>query len=240
MRTNKRFKTMSLLLIIVFIILGGIQIGQMMVTQKQVKQYNTPKSDEQQTISDNAYKEFNKTLNKVKTIRVEKHFISWGDKWTVYAKDKEVGTIQGRALYIIGDVYMLFNNKGEMIAAEEENWNFRLRDNSASFFNNKKEQVGLLKQKWSWFLYDFEIWRGNKVVGTVNEKFNFTLSVDIKNAATGIVEWHVRKKLLSFSAVLEIEKKDQKDISGLEAIWTTVIMNEMSEHDSKKSSQNNN
>lgn len=244
MRTSTKFKTMSLLFVTVFVILGviagGLQFGQMMVTREQVKHYNTPKSDKELAVSDNVYKEFNETLNKAKEIKVKKQLISWGDKWTVYADDKEVGTIQGRALYLIGDVYVLSNNKGQMIAAEEENWNFGLQDNSASFFNNNKEKVGLLKQNWSWFLYDFEIWQGNKVVGRVQEKFNWTLTVDIKNAETNEIEWHVNKKLLSFGSELTIEKKNQKDISGLEAVWTTVIMNEMSEHDSKKSSHNNN
>lgn len=244
MRTSTKFKTMSLLFVAVFVILGviagGLQFGQMMVTREQVKHYNTPKSDKELTVSDNAYNEFNETLNNAKEIKVKKQLISWGDKWTVYADDKEIGTIQGRALYMIGDVYVLSDNKGQMIAAEEENWNFGLQDNSASFFNNKKENVGLLKQNWSWFLYDFEILRGSKVVGRVQEKFNWTLSIDIKNAETNEIEWHVSKKLLSLGSELTIEKKDQKDISGLEAVWTTVIMNEMSEHDSNKSSKNDN
>ena len=244
MRTSRRFKTMSLLFVAVFVILGviagGLQFGQMMVTREQVKHYNTPKSDKELTVSDNAYKEFNEILNKAKEIKVKKQLISWGDKWTVYADGEEIGIIQGRALYLIGDVYVLSNNKGQMIAAEEENWNFGLQDNSTTFFNNNKEQVGLLQQSWSWFLYDFEIWQGNKVVGKVQEKFNWTLSIDIKNAETNDIEWHVTKKLLSLGSELTIEKKNQKDISGLEAVWTTVIMNEMSEHDSKKSSHNNN
>lgn len=244
MRTSRRFKTMSLLFVTVFVILGviagGIQIGQMIVTREQVKHYNTPKTTDEQTVSDNAYKEFNEILNKAKEIKVKKQLISWGDKWTVYANGEEIGTIQGRALYLIGDVYVLSNNKGQMIAAEEENWNFGLQDNSATFFNNKKEQVGLLQQNWSWFLYDFEILRGSKVVGKVQEKFNWTLSIDIKNAETNDVEWHVSKKLLSLGSELTIEKKNQKDISGLEAVWTTVIVNEMSEHDSSKSSKNDN
>lgn len=244
MRTSRRFKTMSLLFVAVFVILGviagGLQFGQMMVTREQVKHYNTPKSDKELTVSDNAYEEFNETLDNAKEIKVKKQLISWGDKWTVYADDKEIGTIQGLALYMIGDVYVLSNNKGQMIAAEEENWNFGLQDNSATFFNNKKEQVGLLQQNWSWFLYDFEILRGSKVVGKVQEKFNWTLTVDIKNAEINEIEWHVSKKLLSLGSELTIEKKNQKDISGLEAVWTTVIVNEMSEHDSNKSSKNDN
>lgn len=79
-----------------------------------------------------------------------------------------------------------------------------------------------------------DIYRGSTQVGKSEQQFGLSLNTDIKNA-DGSVSWHMNKAMFSFGADLTITRKsagnsnDESSVSGMEALWTSLAMNEIHE-----------
>lgn len=156
-----------------------------------------------------------------------------GDTWTIYADDKEVGTVQGLAFHMSGDVYALSSPDGNLVGAETENP--QLFGNKATIYNWNNKEIGHLQTEFGSLMTKIDIYRGSAQVGKSEQKFGISLNTDIKNA-DGSVAWHMDKAMFSFGADLAITRKSTADntdsdssVSGMEALWTSLAMNEIHE-----------
>lgn len=172
------------------------------------------------------------TLNKAQTIKIKKSVISFGDEWTVYADGVEVGTIKGKPIYMLGDTYSLFSTKGNLVGSEGEE--YRVINHQAKVYDYNNQLTGMIDQQiFSWMLtlkiYDNTM----KHVGSLDQNFSFAgLDADIKGA-NGAAQWHMHKAILSWGADLTIDRKsDDPTVTGLDAIWASVITNEIKESQS--------
>lgn len=215
----------------VSILVGVLLIGTMSACGSTVPKLAEPSTnveDSQSVIT---------TLTKAETIKVKKEVISFGDKWTVYADDVETATIEGQAIPLLGDTYNMFTLDGNLVGSEVEKV-FKVLP-GAEFYDYQNELQGSLQQELTFLfqkftLYDVE----DNVLVTAEQKFDFTLNFDIMSTSDE-VQYKVKKAFLSWGDTLEIEKvaKDPT-ISGVNAVWFTVIANELNNSSNDESSKN--
>lgn len=164
-----------------------------------------------------------------------------GDTWTIYADGKEVGTVQGLAFHVSGDVYALSSPDGNLVGAETENP--QLFGNKATIYDWNNKEIGHLQTEFGSLMTKIDIYRGSNQVGKSEQQFGLTLNTDIKDA-DGSVSWHMDKAAFSFGADLTITRKSTADntdsdssVSGMDALWTSLAMNEIHEARANNSSR---
>lgn len=173
-------------------------------------------------------------LDRAQTIEVKKEAISWGDSWTVIADGQQVATIEGKPIYMLGDTYSMFSNKGNLVGSEGEE--YRMVTSAAKVYDWNNQYTGEVRQNLTFLLAKFDIYDAKmQRVASAEEKFNISLTSDIKDNSGNVV-WHVHKDVVSWGDTLKIERRSSSDIPAINAVWTTVIMNEvMDSHDSSSS-----
>lgn len=162
-------------------------------------------------------------LNSASTIKAKKSLFSIGDKWTIVADNEEIGIVKGEPVYLIGDTYSFYTNNGFLVERESEN--LKVATSSADIYSNEDEKVGHIKQSIVSFLMTFKLYRDDELDVVAKQKMGITLNVDIKDSEENI-GYKARKKAISTSAELILQKKDG-DVSGLDALWMVLIMNEV-------------
>lgn len=88
----------------------------------------------------NKYKDVEDTLNKLNnasTIKAKESLFSIGDKWTIFVYDEEIGVIQGKFVYLIGNTYSFYINNGSLVERE----NVKIAKIFADIYSNKEVDI---------------------------------------------------------------------------------------------------
>jgi uncharacterized protein YxjI len=174
-------------------------------------------------------------LEKAQVIKLKKAMFNLGgDYWTVTADDKEVAIIKGQAFKLIGDTYSMYSTAGNFVGAEGEQ--LRLLHHSAQMYDLNGNKSGVIKEQFNFPLTSFEFTdAAGKKIGKMDQDFALTTSGTAKDT-NGADAWSFSKSFFSLGAELTMTRKSQSKIPAMTAIWTAVIMNEISESSSSDSS----
>lgn len=177
-------------------------------------------------------------LNDADKINVNKSLVSLGDNWSVKVGDNEVATVKGQFIAVLGDTYSMYSPNENLVASEAEQVVVGLP--AATMYDYNNEEQGVIKQNLSPFMQKYTIQNAaGETVGTAEQQFSLGLKFDIKDAS-GETEYTVSKAMISWGASLDIEKKvDQADVSAEQALWITMMANELNEEKSNDSSNSN-
>jgi uncharacterized protein YxjI len=175
------------------------------------------------------------TLNEAESINLNKSVISWGDHWDVTADQEQAAELKGQAVAVLGDTYSMYSNDGNLVASEAEKVVTLLPSATTYDYNNAER--GSIEQNFSPILNTYKIKdvKGN-TIGTAEQNLSLTLNFDIKNA-DGEVEYTVKKAMVSWGSSLDIERQvENPEVDAQDAIWISVIANELASSSSSKSS----
>lgn len=172
-------------------------------------------------------------INNADTIQAKKAVFSFGDSWDIYADGVKVGYVKGVPLYLIGDTYSLFSVNDNLVGSESEN--FKVINNTANVYDYNNNQTGYISQEVISLLYKFKIYEDDVHVGTAEQNFSIRLDADIKDADDNI-EWHISRAIMSLGADVTITRNDSDDVSGMNAMWISLILNEI--YEARSSSSN--
>lgn len=165
-------------------------------------------------------------INSATEIRAKKKKISIGDHWDIYADGEQVGVVKGQFVYLIGDVYSLISMDGNLVASESEN--FKVVNSTAKIYDYNNEQTGSVRQEIFALLSKFEVIENEVVVATSQQKFSLNFTADVKDS-NGEVEWKVSRDFISFGANVNITREAGDDVTGMNALWLSLVMNEVYE-----------
>jgi hypothetical protein len=176
-------------------------------------------------------------LENAKVITLKKSFITFGgDSWSVNADGKEVATIKGQAFYLIGDTYSMYSTAGNFVGAEGEK--YRLLNHAAQMYDFNGKESGVIKESFNFPFnsFDFTDAAGRKN-GSMSQDLSLVFSGTAKDAR-GVEAWKFSKTPFSIGAELTVKREQKSNIPAMTAVWTAVIMNEISEakNDSSSSS----
>lgn len=171
------------------------------------------------------------TINNAKEIRATKSWFTWGDEWTIYANGNEVGKVKGKTWPVLGDTYSLYTTKGNLVGSESENP--QIISHKAGIYDWNNQETGHLDAEILTFLAKVQVYHGDTKVGVSQQKFGLTFNTDIKdnNDVTG---WKMNRAFFSFTSDLTITKKADTEVTGMDALWVSLMMSEI--HDAKSSS----
>lgn len=168
-----------------------------------------------------------KTLNTAQTIQLKKHVFALGDEWDVYADGSQVGYIKGAFVYVIGDTYSLFSNEGNLVASEGEQ--YRVINRSAALYDYNNVQTGHIDQEIFTLLMKLHAYdNSDNLQVSFEQKLTLGLGGNILNGE-GEPVYTMSKKLISFGADISLERQDAADDDAMNAIWVSVIANEILE-----------
>lgn len=174
-------------------------------------------------------------LNAADVITAKKHVFSFGDKWDIYADGTQVGYVSGEVIPTLGDSYILYSNSGNVVAAEDENV-FTVF-NRATTYDMHLREIGEIRGELSLFLMKMRIVRNGEIVGRAEQRFAIGLSAEIVNA-NGEAAWTARRRLISFGDEIALTGMGAKgDVDAVDALWTALIMNEISNARGKSNSK---
>lgn len=174
-------------------------------------------------------------LENAQVITLKKSIVTiGGDSWSVRVDDKEVATIKGQAFKLIGDTYSMYSTSGNFVGAEAEN--LQLVTHSAQMYDFNGNKTGVIAQQFSYPFTNFDFTDAqNLKVGSMSQNLSMTLAGTAKDSH-GSDAWKFSKEFFSLGATLKMERQKKTDLSAMTAIWTAVIMNEISEGSSSDSS----
>lgn len=165
-------------------------------------------------------------LSQADRIILKKAVFSFGDHWDVVVDGKTIAIIRGEAIHLIGDTYSMYTASGNLMGREGEE--FRIINHRAKVYDEYNHLSGYIdEQIFSW-LYTFNIKDAQgRTKGTLRQDFALTLSGSIKDTLNNDA-WTFNKELFSFGAELTLDKKQKNPpVSSMEAIWVSVIVNEI-------------
>lgn len=181
-------------------------------------------------------------INSAQEIRAERHVFNWGAKWTVYADGQEVGTVQGKNIPVIGDVYSLRTNKGNLVGSESED-TLLLASHKTGMYDWNNGEIGHLDRIFEFVFMKVGIYHGTEEAGTsvkagsASQELALTLSTTITDTA-GNEEWRAERVLYSLVPKITIERASDSDtsVTGMDALWTSLTMSEITEryHNARK------
>ena len=177
-------------------------------------------------------------LEYAKTIKLDKAGFSLGDKWSVKADGEDVATIEGKTLYMIGDVYELSDMGGNLLGYEAEQ--ARAFTHGADLYDAEKHNAGEIETELFSWGYHFQLKdeHGTEVGGAKQKLLAWTLNMDLTGRDEDDVEWKMEKAAFSWgdSITLTKVKDGDTDLSAVNAIWLSVIANEIDSSSSSSSS----
>ncbi len=126
---------------------------------------------------------------------------------------------------MIGDTYSLVTSAGNFMGAEAEQ--YRVINSSAELYDYNVEPAGSIEQKYSFFLYNFELKNADgELVGTMEQNFSFGFNADIKNPDS-TVAYTISRDFISFGDKVTLTAVDPQNVPVIQAIWMSVIANEI-------------
>jgi uncharacterized protein YxjI len=179
------------------------------------------------------------TLDSSDSIELKKSAISIGDNWTVKAGGSEISSVKGQAIAVLGDTYSMFTPEGNLVGSEAEKTATVMQ--AATMYDYDNNERGSIDRNITPILQKYTIKDGKgNVVGTAEQKFSIGMKFDVKDA-NGEVEYTVSKALVSIGDSVSIEKKVEKaDVQAQDAIWVSLMANEINAAQDEKNNSNNN
>lgn len=178
------------------------------------------------------------TLRFAEKIELKKAAVSLNDVYSVTADGVKLGEIRGQYIYILGDTYSFFSEKGNLVASEGEG--YRVVTAEAKIFDFNNEPTGKIKENISWPLTNWSIYNvEDKLIG--NAQQNLSLSLDFTvNDETGNPQYKINKNMFSlFGAELSITRiANEATVPAMDAVWLAAITNEIAEAQDAKNSEN--
>lgn len=173
------------------------------------------------------------TLDEAKEINLKKEVFSIGDSWDVQADGEDIAEMKGQAIPVLGDTYTMYSTDGNVVGSEAQKIAQVMR--GATLYDYNNEERGEIEQNLSLMLSKYTITDSTgKTIGTAEQKLSMTLNFDIKNS-DGDVEYKVSKAAFSWGASLDVERQvDSPEVSAQDAVWLTVIANEVEEAQNDK------
>lgn len=221
-KPKKKFISTSLTRGISAFVGGAILVGSLTGCGVTVAELPDPSADQGDS------KSVVQTLDDAEKINVHKSVFTLGDHWNVSADGQGVGELKGQTIPVLGDTYSMYSKDGNVVGSEAEQ-TLQALHGATTYDQNNKER-GVIDQNLSLIISNYTIRdaKGN-IVGTAQQNLNMTLNFDIKNA-DGKVEYKVSKAMFSWGASLDIERQvSNPDVSAQDAVWISVIANEVSE-----------
>lgn len=178
------------------------------------------------------------TLRFAEKIELKKAAVSVNDVYSVTADGVKLGEIRGQYIYILGDTYSFFSEKGNLVASEGEG--YRVVTAEAKLFDFNNEPTGKIKENISWPLTNWSIYNvEDKLIGKAQQ--NLSLSLDFTvNDETGNPQYKINKNMFSlFGAELSITRiANEATVPAMDAVWLAAITNEIAEAQDAKNSEN--
>lgn len=180
-----------------------------------------------------------KKLDAAHIIKLDKAAFSLKDKWSVEADGEDVATIEGKTLYLIGDVYVLRDMSGNLLGYEAEQ--ARAIAHGSDLYDSEKRRAGEIEtEPLSWgYHFHVEDEHGAEIGVAKQKLLAWTLSMDLTGRDEDDVEWKMEKAAISWGDSLTLTKvgEDDGDLGAVNAIWLSVIANEISSSHSSSSSR---
>lgn len=167
-------------------------------------------------------------LEKAKVITLKKSLITLGgDSWSVTADGKEIATIKGQAFYLIGDTYSMYSTAGNFVGAEGEK--YRLLNHSAQMYDFNGSESGVITEE---FNFPFNTFNFTDAAGRKTGSMRQEIALNFAGTAKdirGVDAWSFSKAPFSIGAELTVKREQETIVPAMTAIWTAVIMNEITE-----------
>lgn len=177
-------------------------------------------------------------LEDAKIIKLDKAVFSLNDEWSVEADGEDVATIEGKTLYLIGDVYVMRDMDGNLLGYEAEQ--ARAFTHGADLYDSEKRSAGEIETEPLSWGYHFHVKDadGTEVGDAKQRLMSWTLSMDLTGQDEDDVEWKMEKAAFSWgdSITLTRVKDGDGDLSAVNAIWLSVIANEIDSSSGSSSS----
>lgn len=163
-------------------------------------------------------------INSAESIHLKKKALTFREDWTISADGVEVAHIEGGTFKVL-DTYTSTTVDGENLIGymTEDN---RLLGRSAEVYDYNADYTGYIDWEYSMFirmsLYDDE----DEVVGDIQSEFSMGLKADMKDVE-GDTSWNLERKVMSFGADITLTAGDTDSISGVDAIWMTILVSNL-------------
>lgn len=178
------------------------------------------------------------TLRFAEKIELKKAAVSLNDVYSVTADGVKLGEIRGQYIYVLGDTYSLFSEKGNLVASEGEA--YRVMTAEAKLFDYNNKPSGIIKENISWPLTNWSIFDAeDKLIGKAQQNLNWALDFTV-NDSEGNPQYQINKNAFSmFGAELSITRiSNEPTIPAMDAVWLAAITNEIAEAQDEKNSDN--
>lgn len=154
------------------------------------------------------------------------------------ADGEDVATIEGKTLYMIGDVYVLRDMSGDLLGYEAEQ--ARAFTHGADLYDSEKRPAGEIETEPLSWGYHFHVKdeHGAEIGGAKQKLPAWTLNMDLTGRDEDDVEWKMEKTAISWgdSVTLTRVGEDDADLGAVNAIWLSVIANEIDSSSGSSSS----
>lgn len=170
-------------------------------------------------------------MDAANAIVIKKSLYSFGDHWDIYADGQYVADINGEFIKLIGlDAYVMRSTNNEIIGIEEEQISFFLHN--AKRFNANGENIGYYKENLDLFFFNMlYINSEDNIVCSLKQDFDIALKCNIKDNNNTVI-YQSSKDLISLGDRITIKKINDSDVSSVDAVFLTVIANEILESES--------
>lgn len=176
------------------------------------------------------------TLRFAEKIELKKAALSVNDVYSVTADGVKLGEIRGQYIYLLGDTYSFFSEKGNLVASEGED--YRILTHEAKLFDYNNEPSGSIKENISWPLTNWSIYGADEeLLGDAQQNLNFSLDFTV-NDAQGNPQYQINKNMFSmFGAELSVKRLSKEPtVSAMDAVWLAAVANEIAEAQDEKDS----
>lgn len=178
------------------------------------------------------------TLRFAEKIELKKAAVSMNDVYSVTADGVKLGEIRGQYIYVLGDTYSFFSEKGNLVASEGEAYRVMTAEAKLFDFNNKPS--GTIKENISWPLTNWSIFDAeDELIGKAQQNLNWSLDFTV-NDPDGDPQYQINKNAFSmFGAELSITRiSNEPTVPAMNAVWLAAITNEIAEAQDEKNSNN--
>lgn len=164
-------------------------------------------------------------INDASVINVQKELLTVADKWEVYADGEHVANITGQTIRMT-ETYNMATLSGNLIGSEAESYSSPARPKAKAYDQNNV-QTATFKGSRSVFIKIAATDMDDVELATAQNNINPTKMKIIDPNGDTIYE--VDKSILAFPnrADSVIIKVADNDLTNMNAIWLTVIMNEI-------------
>lgn len=208
--------------------MAGVIIATLVVVLTCTSCNTTPEGEPSKDMADS--RAVVDQINTAKKIQADKAPLTFGDRWTIYADGQIVGEVRGTVLPAMGDTYSLYSPSENLVGSEVKSP--KVVSHTAKIYDWRNQETGYLQVDTLSFMMTVRIHHGDTKVGVADQRLGIALSSDILNT-TGRRAWHMSRDMLSIGSDLTITREADTEITGMDALWVSLMMSEI--HDAESS-----